>query len=86
MQLDMKWKFREEIKKVFSVSVVYNRHHLPFPALQWLWHWGKVNEAALGEVFCGCAGQKGLTLPVFTAMDSPLSSETTERWQLLILI
>lgn len=80
----------EKWKRCFvlpTASMVYTRHHLPFPTVQWLWRRGKINEAALGDVLSGCAEQKGLTRAVFAPMDPRLSwGATAARWQLLIWI
>lgn len=79
MQLGGKWKFREEMKKVFSASHSINGL-APFTpsSCAMILVLGEINEAALGEVFCGCAEQKGLTLPVLAAGDPPLSLKTEQ--------
>lgn len=71
---------RYETKKVFSVShSIDGLRQGPFTLSSHAMTLvlGKINEAALGKVFCGCDEQKGLILPVFAAMDPPLSSENT---------
>lgn len=65
-----KWK-RCFLYQWFTTDTIY--------PVQWLWRWRKIREADLGEVFGACAEHKGLTLPVFAALDPPLSLKNSNR-------
>lgn len=70
------------MKKVFSASHSTNGlQQAPFApsSCAMALALGENQRGSFGEVSCGCAEQKGLTLPVLAAMDPPWSLQTQQQ-------